>query len=67
MFVLNYEEHFKTTTEIPKFIGSRIERLGCPQFSRTSNGDYVFLDNELFKKTVIKLPFYLRTYLSLKS
>jgi hypothetical protein len=66
MFVLNYQDYFKTI-EIPKFVGSRIERLGCPQFSRTSNGDYVFLDNELFKKTVIKLPFYLRTYLSLKS
>jgi len=65
MFVLNYKEHFKTI-EVPKFIGSRIERLGCSQFSRTSSGDYVFLDNELFKKTVIKLPFYLRTYLSLK-
>ena len=66
MFVINYSEYFKTI-EIPKVIGSRIEKLGCPQFSRTTNGDYVFLDNELFKKTVIKLPFYLRTYLSLKS
>jgi len=66
MFVLNYKEYFKTI-EVPKFIGSRIERLGCSQFSRTSSGDYVFLNNELFKKTVIKLPFYLRTYLSLKS
>ena len=66
MFVSNYQDYFKKTAIIPKFIGSRIERLGCPQFSRTSNGDYVFLDNELFKKTVIKLPFYLRAYLSLK-
>ena len=66
MFVLNYKEHFKTI-EVPKFIGSRIERLGCSQFNRTSSGDYVFLNNELFKKTVIKLPFYLRTYLSLRS
>jgi hypothetical protein len=67
MFVSNYKDHFKNTIEIPKFIGSRIEKLGCPQFSRTFSGDYVFLDNDLFKKTVIKLPFYLRAYLSLKS
>jgi hypothetical protein len=62
MFVTNYKDYFETI-EIPKFIGSRIEKLGCPQFSRTSNGDYVFLDNELFKKTVIKLPLLLRYYI----
>jgi hypothetical protein len=67
MFVTNYKDHFKNTIEIPKFIGIKISKLGCPEFSIASNGNYVFLDNELFKKTVIKLPFYLRAYLSLKS
>jgi hypothetical protein len=62
MLVINYSEHFKTA-EFPKFIGHRINKAGCPLFGISEGGKDVFLNNSLLKKTMIKLPIYIRLYI----
>ena len=61
MFVTNYSEHFNTIT-VSKFIGSKLVKY-CPMFSLTKDGDYVFLNNDLLRQSIIKCPFYVKVYM----